>query len=92
MIRISQIVEESITEYNKGNVKLAESLLDLAIRLAKSKKPKYKGKSKNIPTNMELYNRVKAEGRKKFDVVPSAYYSAWVVKEYKKRGGKYRKG
>ncbi len=91
MIRISQIVDDSISAYQKGNLALAESLLDLAIRLA-AKKSKYKGKSKNVPTNMELYNRVKAEGRKKFDVVPSAYYSAWVVREYKKRGGKYRKG
>ena len=41
------------------------------------------------PTNMKLYNRVKAEAKKKFDVWPSAYASAWLTKEYKKRGGKY---
>ena len=41
------------------------------------------------PTNKKLYARVKAEAKKKFDVWPSAYASAWVVKEYKKAGGKY---
>jgi hypothetical protein len=41
------------------------------------------------PTNTKLYNRVKAEAKKKFDVWPSAYGSAWLTKTYKARGGKY---
>lgn len=45
----------------------------------------------NIPTNKALYNRVKAEAKRKFDTWPSAYASAWLVKTYKKRGGGYRK-
>ncbi len=40
------------------------------------------------PTNQKLYDKVKAEIKKK---VPkhSAYRSGMIVKEYKKRGGKY---
>ena len=45
----------------------------------------------NIPTNLSLYNKVKSEAKKKFKVWPSAYASGWLVKEYKKRGGKYRR-
>ena len=45
----------------------------------------------NKPTNPQLYSRVKAEAKKKFDRWPSAYGSAWLVKEYKRRGGGYRK-
>lgn len=45
-----------------------------------------------IPTNPELYARVKAQAKKKFDVYPSAYANAWLVREYKKRGGGYRTG
>jgi hypothetical protein len=45
----------------------------------------------NKPTNPALYSRVKAEAKKKFDRWPSAYGSAWLVKEYKRRGGGYRK-
>lgn len=44
----------------------------------------------NVPTNPTLYARVKAEARRKFDVYPSAYANAWLVREYKRRGGGYR--
>lgn len=91
MIKISQIVDQSLWEFEQGNFKLAEAMLDFAIRLAKKKSPKYKGTSKNVPTDMELYNRVKSEAKRKFDVWPSAYSSAWVVKTYRARGGGYRK-
>ena len=47
-----------------------------------------KSKSPN-PTNKKLYNRVKAEAKRKFDVWPSAYGSSGLTREYKKRGGKY---
>jgi hypothetical protein len=42
------------------------------------------------PTNPKLYSTVKAAAKRKFDVYPSAYANAWLVREYKKRGGKYR--
>jgi len=41
------------------------------------------------PTNTKLYNKVKAEAKRKFKVWPSAYASAWLTKTYKARGGKY---
>jgi hypothetical protein len=49
-------------------------------------------KSVNTPTDPDLYARVKAEAKKKFNVYPSAYANAWLVREYKKRGGGYRAG
>ena len=52
---------------------------------AKSK-PK---KSEPTPKNKALYSRVKSEAKRKFDVWPSAYASAWLTREYKKRGGTY---
>lgn len=48
-----------------------------------------KSKKGPTPKNKALYSRVKAEAKRKFDVWPSAYASAWLTKEYKKRGGKY---
>jgi hypothetical protein len=45
---------------------------------------------KNVPVNKELYSRVKSAAKRKFAVYPSAYANAWLVREYKKRGGKYR--
>ena len=49
-------------------------------------------KKRNIPTHSKLYARVKAAARRKFAVYPSAYANAWLVRTYKKRGGKYRRG
>ena len=43
----------------------------------------------NSPKNKKLYNKVKAEAKKKFKVWPSAYASGWLVKEYKRRGATY---
>jgi len=43
----------------------------------------------NTPKNKKLYNKVKAEAKRKFKVWPSAYASGWLVKEYKRRGGTY---
>jgi len=51
---------------------------------------KEKVEKANVPTDPELYARVKAEAKAKFDVYPSAYANAWLVREYKKRGGGYR--
>jgi hypothetical protein len=49
------------------------------------------GGGKSEPSDTELYNRIKAEAKKKFDVYPSAVASAWITREYKSRGGTYKK-
>jgi len=46
---------------------------------------------KNVPTNPTLWASVLATTRSKFDVYPSAYANAWAAKEYKKKGGGWRK-
>lgn len=56
------------------------------------KKKKSSGKTKAIPTNPKLYAQVKAETKRKFDVYPSAYANGYLVRTYKKRGGKYKTG
>ncbi len=47
--------------------------------------------AENVPTNKALYGKIKAEAKRKFDVFPSAYASGWMVQEYKRRGGQYKK-
>ncbi len=58
----------------------------------RTRRRKTTAKKRNIPTNKKLYARVKAATRRKFAVYPSAYANAWLVREYKKRGGRYRRG
>lgn len=41
------------------------------------------------PIDTALYAAVKREARKRFERWPSAYGSAWLVKEYTHRGGRY---
>lgn len=43
----------------------------------------------SIPKNKKLYEEVKEEAKKKYKRFPSLYASAWIVKEYKSRGGTY---
>ena len=57
--------------------------------MAKGGKAKSSKKSPT-PANPKLYASVKAAAKKKFKVYPSAYANAWLVREYKKRGGKYK--
>ena len=58
--------------------------------MTKKAPPKPKKKSKSpTPKNKALYARVKAEAKRMFDVYPSAYANAWLVRTYKKRGGTY---
>tara|TARA_R100001129_G_scaffold110536_1_gene75913 strand:- start:1152 stop:1322 length:171 start_codon:yes stop_codon:yes gene_type:complete len=52
---------------------------------------KLKKKQKNKPNNPGLWSRMVSLARQKFDVYPSAYANAWASKEYKKRGGTWRK-
>ena len=40
----------------------------------------------------KLCPRGKAAAKRKFKVYPSAYANGWLVRTYKKRGGRYRSG
>ena len=68
--------------------------LDMIISEAakkKSKKKKSKKKSgKRTPTKPALWERAKAEAKKRFDVYPSAYANGWAAKWYKGKGGGWR--
>jgi len=59
------------------------------------KKPNYenmlRGGGKSEPADKDLYAAVVRDAKEKFDVYPSAVANAWVVREYKKRGGTYKK-
>lgn len=59
--------------------------------MARRRKSRTTRKKRNVPTNSKLYARVKAATKRKFAVYPSAYANAWLVREYKKRGGRYRR-
>ena len=73
-----------------GFVKEASELTDVLIAVAAKKKKKSSGK--NVPTNPSLWSSCKAQAKKKFHVYPSAYANGWAAKQYKAKGGGWKKG
>ena len=59
-------------------------------KTGKSFRPDAEERTDVVFVNKELHARVKAEAKRKFKVYPSAYANAWMVKQYKKRGGTFR--
>ncbi len=59
-------------------------------RKSTAKRKTTRKKGSPTPKNAALYARGNAAAKRKFDVEPSAYAKAWLVREYKKRGGGYR--
>jgi hypothetical protein len=47
--------------------------------------------SKNCPTDPDKWAASKAAAKSKFDVYPSAYANGWAAKNYKSKGGGWRK-
>ena len=61
--------------------------------MEKAKKPNYQNiisERSGKPADGKLYLRVIQAAKDKFDVYPSAVANAWVVAEYKRRGGTYK--
>jgi hypothetical protein len=79
----------SILEMN-SNEELAAELHDVFLKVS-AKKKKKKSSSKNVPNNPSLWSSCKAQAKAKFDVYPSAYANGWAAKQYKSKGGTWRK-
>jgi hypothetical protein len=73
-----------------GFLREAEVLSDVFVKVAAKKKKSTK--KKNVPTNPSLWSSCKAQAKKKFDVYPSAYANGWAAKQYKAKGGSWKKG
>lgn len=73
-----------------GFIREAYVLSDVFVKVAVKKKKSTK--KKNVPTNPSLWSSCKAQAKKKFDVYPSAYANGWAAKQYKAKGGGWKKG
>ena len=81
--KIASVLEEN------GKEVLANEIHDVFLRLS-AKKKKKKSSGKNVPNNPSLWAS-KAQAKAKFDVYPSAYANGWAAKQYKSKGGTWRK-
>jgi hypothetical protein len=89
-LEMQEVVEE-IKDMLVDAVNPADTIVEVSEDLEKAK-DKFKEvikPRKGDPADKDLYARVVAAAKAKFDVYPSAYANGWVVQEYKRRGGKY---
>ncbi len=80
-----QKVAKALKKASNTHAKQAETLE--AIKLKKG------GSASDVPKNVanpSLYRKARSKAKAKFDVWPSAYSSGYMVKEYKRMGGKYK--
>jgi len=85
--------QKKIKKVVKGLKKASKLHAGQAKTLESIKMKKGGGAKSKTPSNVaspSLYARAKAKAKRKFDVYPSAYANAYMVKEYKKMGGKYK--
>lgn len=75
---------------NNNQEELAAELHDVFLKVS-AKKKKKKSSGKNVPNNPSLWASCKAQAKAKFDVYPSAYANGWAAKQYKSKGGTWRK-
>jgi len=89
--------EQPVTVHNRtsnGNIvtTLKESdLNEEEMKLYEFGKKVTKLMEKNCPTDAGKWAASKAAAKKKFDVYPSAYANGWAAKNYKGKGGGWRK-
>ena len=75
---------------HKSEPVLSDSVLEPKINKQKKEfEQTGSGNDRPQPTNKALYNYVKQLANKKFQSKSGIYRSSWIVREYKKRGGKY---
>lgn len=77
-------VFDFMMNHTKGgnNTEMDESLLSEEYQI---------DESKNCPTDPGKWAASKAAAKAKFDVYPSAYANGWAAKNYKKKGGGWKK-
>ena len=75
---------------NNGNEDIAEEIHNIFVKVS-AKKKKKKSSGKNVPNNPSLWASCQAEAKRKFEIFPSAYANGWAAKQYKSKGGTWRK-
>jgi hypothetical protein len=79
---MDQVFDFIMNEKERGNEEMDESYLNEEYQI---------DESKNCPTDPAKWAASKAKAKSKFDVYPSAYANGFAAKDYKSKGGKWKK-
>lgn len=79
---MDQVFDFMMNQTKGNDTEMDESLLSEEYQI---------DESKNCPTDPGKWAASKAAAKAKFDVYPSAYANGWAAKNYKKKGGGWKK-
>ena len=79
---LDQVFDFLMNQTKGGDAEMDESLLSEEYQI---------DESKNCPTDPAKWSASKAAAKAKFDVYPSAYANGWAAKNYKSKGGRWKK-
>lgn len=79
---LDQVFDFLMNQTKGGDGEVDESLLSEEYQI---------DESKNCPTDPSKWAASKAAAKAKFDVYPSAYANGWAAKNYKSKGGRWKK-
>jgi hypothetical protein len=79
---LDQVFDFLMNQTKDGGEEMDESLLNEEYQI---------DESKNCPTDPKKWSASKAAAKSKFDVYPSAYANGWAAKNYKSKGGRWKK-
>ena len=97
---VANFIKQQIEGEDQSNINEASSSAQQAAIAINMKKKGVKPKetseeeideSKNCPTDPAKWAASKAAAKRKFDVYPSAYANGWAAKNYKAKGGGWKK-
>lgn len=89
MNKVNQDINES--KKSSQQAAIAINMKKRGVKPQNESKEEEIDESKNCPTDPAKWSASKAAAKRKFDVYPSAYANGWAAKDYKSKGGGWKK-
>ena len=89
--KVTTKLRTKLESVEKKKLKEVKDLTESEMKIYQLGEKVEKLMEKNCPTDPEKWSASKSAAKSKFDVYPSAYANGWASKNYKKKGGGWRK-
>lgn len=89
--KVTQKIRTKLESVEKKKLKEVKDLTESEMKMYQLGEKVEKLMEKNCPTDPEKWSASKSAAKAKFDVYPSAYANGWAAKNYKGKGGGWKK-
>lgn len=89
--KVTQKIRTKLESVGKKKLKEVKHLTESEMKIYQLGEKVEKLMEKNCPTDPEKWSASKSAAKSKFDVYPSAYANGWAAKNYKGKGGGWKK-